>query len=890
MPKLAAHLLLLLAFLVPFPRSAHAAPPSPQEVLGRPVGTDFKLADWEQISGYIDQLGSQSPRVRVEKVGKTTEGRDFRIAIISSEKNLADLDRLKAQAKRIADPRGLSPGERKQLLETAKAFIFISNNMHSTEIASAEMSLQLAYTLATSEDEPWKSARDEVVVVIAPSTNPDGQDRVVKWYRQIVGTPYESARLPELYQWYAGHDNNRDWFMASLKETQIVTRLLYTEWFPQVYWDVHQQGSRSDRLFFPPFRDPLNPNLDPSIMTGIGALGSRVVADMTRSGLQGVSTGVKYDMWWNGGNRNVPVRHNIMGFLSEAASANLASPIFLEPRRVSSPRGLPADNVPSNHMPNPWPGGWWRIGDIVRYELAVAESLIGSVARERRYWLGLSLEAAERAIEAGIKEAPHAWLIPPANPDRGAARRLLRTLLLEGIEIGRAKEAFKADGVEYPAGTLVLPRAQPYGRFLKDLFEIQRYPSDMEPYDVTGWTLPLIMGVRRVRIEQPFSVSTEPVTSADQAVETLGPDTEEEDPYPWPHLRGDDSDGLRGAIALLSEGVSLRYDGHGDSSRPGAWIVPRGQIGKARRVLKKLDLEVVPGRPGAKRADARRGQRSAEAVMEIEELPRVGLYAPWAASMNEGWTRWTFDELGLPYERLRNETVRAGGLRDRFDVIVLPSVSARVLHEGRPEGSVFPRYAGGLDPEGTMALHDFVQRGGTLIAVERSTDYVREVFDLPLQDAANDEAFRCPGSILKTVPNGHNAWSVGLPPTQPVYFSRSRAFVPEAMSKPAGDQAPVSAVPPVGAPEVLLQYPASRILLSGFLQGETAIAGAAAWVRVPVGMGQIHLFAIRPTYRSWTHSNFRMLVRAILLPPPPPQPAEAGTKDKGGRKRRRAAG
>ncbi len=192
--------------------------------------------------------------------------------------------------------------------------------------------MQLAYELVTSDAEPWVSARREAVVLLAPSLNPDGLDRVVSWYREIQGTPYESASLPELYQWYAGHDNNRDWFMLSLKETQIVTRLLYKEWFPQVYWDVHQQGSRRERLFVPPFRDPLNPNLPATVIAGIGALGGRILYDMTRDGFQGVSTGVTYDMWWNGGNRNVPVRHNIIGLLSEAASANLASPIYLSPR------------------------------------------------------------------------------------------------------------------------------------------------------------------------------------------------------------------------------------------------------------------------------------------------------------------------------------------------------------------------------------------------------------------------------------------------------------------------------------------------------------------------------------------------------------------------------
>ena len=175
-------------------------------------------------------------------------------------------------------------------------------------------------------------------MLLAPSLNPDGLDHVVSWYRETVGTPYESSGLLKLYQYYAGHDNNRDWFMLSLEETRIVTSLLYSEWHPQVYWDVHQQGSSRERMFVPPFRDPLNPNLEPTIITGIDELGTRALFDLTRWDFTGISTGVSYDMWWNGGNRNVPVRHNIVGLLTEAASCRLATPMFLPRRELSDPK------------------------------------------------------------------------------------------------------------------------------------------------------------------------------------------------------------------------------------------------------------------------------------------------------------------------------------------------------------------------------------------------------------------------------------------------------------------------------------------------------------------------------------------------------------------------
>ncbi len=854
----------------PTPSATPPTAPTPAQHLGRPVGTDFELADYAQVIAYYERLAAASPNLLLKSAGLTTEGRALRYVVISDAANLARLDELKGLARAIADPRGLSPAERARTLADSKLFLFISNNMHSTEIASVEMSMELAYLLATSREEPFASARRELVVIMTPSTNPDGFDRVVRWYHQVKGTPYETARLPELYQWYAGHDNNRDWFMLSLAETRLITKLLYHEWFPQVYWDVHQQGQVYDRLFFPPFRDPLNPNLDATVMAGIGAVGSRVMLDMTRAGFTGVATGINFDMWWNGGNRNVPVRHNMMGFLSETASANLASPRYVAPEALRPPGHL-ATTGPSNLMPSPWRGGWWRIGDIIRYELGVARSLLATLSREPESWRALVLEAAERASREGLAEAPYAWVIPPGARDRGAVRRLVDTLLLQGVELEIADAPFTADALEYPAGTLILRRAQPYGRFLKDLFEIQRYPGGMRPYDVAGWTLPLLMGVHRVEVAEPFVATAHRVADVAAIMKAQGDNAPAPAPYPWPHLRGDDSDSLRAVVQLLAADVPVIYDADRDSPGAGAWVIPRVKLAKARRVLKdqQLDVSIQPARKrGSERAGALSLPRRAPEMLELDALPRVGLYAPWTANMDEGWIRWVFDEFKLPYTRVRNATMRAGNLRERFDVLVLPSIHPDTLRHGRAEGSVFPRFAGGLDPEGAMALHDFVHRGGTLIAIARAGDYVNEVFDLGLRDAAAragrapDEAFACPGSVLRTLPERASPWAAGLPPSQPVFFARSRAWALEQDEKDTSK--PDAAAPRV---EPVLRFPSAGALLSGWIQHPEQIADTWAWVRARVGDGQIHVFGVRPTYRSWTQASFALLFRAMLLPP-----------------------
>ena len=857
-PRLLSQLLVALLLLLPGLAAAQSdtdatgLPISPEAFLGRPVGTDFQLADWPQISGYFARLASESPRMEWTKVGKTTEGRDFPLAIISSPENLGRLDEIKTLSRRLATG-AMTGAERREVLAKLPVVFFIASNLHSTEIASAEMTMQLAWELVTREDAATARARREVVVLLAPSINPDGMQQVVEWYRSIQGTPYEDANLPELYQRYAGHDNNRDWFLLSLEETRVVTRLLYTEWFPQVYWDVHQQGSRRERFFVPPYRDPLNPNIDPISVTSIGVLGGRVLYDMTRAGLTGISTGVSYDMWWTGGNRNVPMRHNVLGILSEAASANLASPIFLPRERLDAPRGIATGYGPSNRFPAPWPGGWWRIGDIIRYELAMGHSLLASLSKEREEWLSMSLEVAQRSVAAADGEAPVAWLVPPLQRDRGAGRRLFETLLAGGITVERATAPFVADGLEYPADTLILHRSQVYGRYLKDLFEVQRYPDGLPPYDVSGWTLPVLMGIRRVEVARPFEAESVPVTTADDAV------------APWlvrgaaavEHLPASDSDSWRGVIELLRDEVAVELR---DPDFP-HWRL----AAEDRRAANALARAGVAWRPASPNPTT-----SGTRLAALDRLPRIALYSPWSGNKNEGWTRWVFDHFELPYQRVRNETLRAGSLRDHFDVIVLPSISAGQLRDGRGEGTVFPRFAGGLAPEGSIALEEFVREGGTLIACEHAVEYVRELFALPIRDVTRenenrgDDGFRCPGSVLRTVVAHASRWTSGLPASTPALFSGSRAY---RMLTDDEIEKELPTANPLARPEVetLVAYPASEILVSGWIQKESALAGHGAWLRARYGRGQIHLFGVRPQYRAWSHATFHWLLRAMLL-------------------------
>ena len=643
-----------LVVLVGCAGAAQSTVKSPEQHLGHPLAADFELPDWDVVLGYFEALDAASPRVLTERVGTTTEGRAFVLSTISSEANLARLDEWRAQSRLLSDPRGADDAALARAVGQGKLILFISCNMHSTECASPQFAMQFAFELATSDEEPWKSAREELVVVLAPSINPDGMDEVAKWYMRHVGTPFEATEMPRLYQKYAGHDNNRDWFALSLAETRIVTEQLYQRWRPTVYWDVHQQGSKKERLFVPPFRDPLNPKLDPGVIAGINVVGTRAVWDLTLAGLTGVATGGTYDMWWNGGNRNVPVRHNIIGLLTEAASCKLATPIFQQRSELVEPDGVEGYR-PSNSFVAPWPGGWWRLRDIVDSALAFGRSLIRTLARERESFLANSLEAARRSLALGRDEAPRGWVVAPTRADgkpqdRGATRRLVEALVRSAIEVDVALEPFEADGRKHPAGSLVLRREQPYGRHLKDLFEVQRYPGTKAPYDVAGWTLPLLFGVERVEVSRSFEARTRRASSADDAIAGF------EAKAGWQH----DSDALRERAAKELQPVGLYSPWSGDMDEGWMrWFLER--YGIRHEPVRNEHLRggalpwttlILPG-VGATELDRGRAEGSAptelvggldpEGAARIEEFVRSGghLVAVGASA------RWAIDALEL---------------------------------------------------------------------------------------------------------------------------------------------------------------------------------------------------------------------------------------------------
>ncbi len=307
--------------------SSRVGLPTPHSLLGFTPGDDRTIADWRQITDYFSRLDKASDRVLVRNIGPTTLGRPLIVAFISARENILALNKYQEIQRRLADPRTVQgTAARDALINSGKVVVAISCSIHSTEIVASQMSMQLAYELASAGDDATREILQNTILILIPSANPDGIDIVANWYRKTLGTKYEGQEPPELYHHYAGHDDNRDWFMLDLRETRAISRLFWREWFPQIVYDIHQQGPNGSRFFIPPFFDPANPNIPPLLLRQVGLIGHKIAADLQAAGIKGVVTNSTYDTWWHGGFRTAPYYHNSIGILSEAASAKLMTP------------------------------------------------------------------------------------------------------------------------------------------------------------------------------------------------------------------------------------------------------------------------------------------------------------------------------------------------------------------------------------------------------------------------------------------------------------------------------------------------------------------------------------------------------------------------------------
>ncbi len=815
-----------------------------------PPPADYSLVKWAEVGSYVAKLDAASDRVVVKELGKTTEGRPYLAVFVSSPETIRDLDRYKAMQRRIALAEGDDAAD---LIPKSKAVVLITCSIHSTETASTFMAMRLLHELATGNDPDTKEVLDKTIVIVVPSANPDGIDIVADWYDRTKGKPWEGDGRPNLYHKYAGHDTNRDWFMLNLKETRLLTHLLYKEWFPTLAYDVHQMGSRGARLFVPPFYDPVNPNLDPRITQSIAMIGSHMASDLAAKDKKGVLTHALYDNWWNGGNRTTPQRHNIVAVLTEAASANLATPLFIDKSQFrGSSRGM-ADHRPAVNFVAPWPGGWWRQSDIEDYERICARSLLTLAARYKDRFQGDYLAMARAAIAKGKTEPPYGWVVPMDGGDPGTAAEMVRILQETGVRVHRTRDAMRDGGSTYPAGSYVLLADQPYRAHLKDMMERQEYPARFTatgeaeaPYDVAGWTLPLQMGVRAVPLFHPASSGLESIAQVEEPEGRIVGQSASTTTYSVANVANDDFVLLN---ELLAAGVEVRRVGDAPHARswggkPGTLVFRAGK--QAVDVLKRI-LPTISSTVTAQLAPIPDESFSGDTAAIVRS--RIGVYQPWVPSMDEGWTRLVLENFHFAYETLHDGDIRAGNLIARIDTLVIPSIDAKTIRDGYDPDESEPQYVGGLGKDGAAALRGFLRDGGTIVCLEDSCTYAIEDFSLGVTNVTKGlktSEFYGPGSIVGIV-NAENALTVGMPAESSAYFERSMAFDLAKGTRPG----------------IVSRYAEKDTLQSGWLLGASKIAGKGAVADIVLDRGRVILFGFPPQHRGQPHGTFRLLFNAL---------------------------
>jgi len=769
--------------LLLFVCSAFGAVPTPRSFFGHEMGEDKTVLDWDKVVGYFQLLAKSSDKIKVEELGKTADNRPFIAATIADAETLKHLDRYIAIQQRLADPRKTTPAEAERFVAEGKTVVLLTCSIHATEIGSTHTAVEYAYKLLTEDTPHNRAILKDTILLLVPSLNPDGVDIVTRWYRKTLGTPYEGSNPPELYHKYVGHDNNRDWYIFSQPETRLTVSKLHNVWHPEIVYDVHQQGPNASRIFVPPWLDPMEPNIDPILMQEMNMFGTSVAADLTAAGKTGVAIHAIYDFWTP--SRHYQAFHGGLRLLTESASANIASPITLAVDDIArTALGYNPRERSWNYLV-PWMGGTWRLRDIIDYQLVAFDSVMYNAAIHRDELLRNFYKVAQRQT---ARSEPWGFVVSAMQRDPGATRKMLETLRFGQVEIGRGAD-----------GSAVIPMHQPYSGWAKSLLERQHYPEDRlypggppkRPYDVTAQTLPLLMGVDVKTVSAPVPFSGEWQAPAAKT---------------GPVLAASDTDSWMAANRAWAQGRSVWRDS----------------------VTGDFSLE------------ARAGWR------ELRR-PRIALYQPWMANMDEGWTRWLLENFGFAYKSVRNADLQAGGLRDKFDCIVFADQQAGGIENGYSARQMPAEYTGGVGAKGLDALKEFASAGGTLVFLNGATDYAISRLGIAAKNVTarvDPNEFYSPGSLLNVRVDTRSPLAYGVPAEIAVWSEHSPAWETE--------------LPTVA------KYPEAGLLASGWLVGEKVIAGRVALVDASVGKGHVVLFGMRPQYRAQSYLTFKMFFNALV--------------------------
>ena len=898
---------------------------TPKEQFGFNLGDDYQLTNYTQLTDYWKKLAGETDRMRLTTIGKTAEGRDQLMAIVTAAENFKSLDRYRDTTRKLSLGEGLTDEQARGLAKEGKAVVWIDGGLHATEVECAQALTEMVYQMVSrSDDETMRFLHD--VVILFVQVNPDGQELVADWYmRNPEAAKRSTEGVPRLWHKYIGHDDNRDFFMSNMPETTNINRVLYREWFPQIMYNHHQTGPPGAVIFMPPFRDPFNYHFDPLIMMELNQVGSAMHSRMEAENKPGAGmrSAATYSTWYNGGLRTSTYFHNMIGLLTE---------IIGNPTPIEIPL-VPTTQLPHGDLPFPIAPQKWHLRQSIEYSITANRAVLDFASRYRETLLYNSYRMAKNSIDRGNKDSwtispkriealraaaaelksestvnvsplaarpegreavpaklydtvlhdpalrdARGYIIPVEQPDLPTTIGFLNTLIKNGVTVERATSAFQVGGKSYSAGSYVVKCAQAYRPHILDMFEPQDHPNDFRypggppipPYDTTGYTLAFQMGLKFDRVLEGFDGPFEKVN------DLLSPP-----PGTW-------TGPAKAAGYLISHRVNNSYilvnrllkekadvfwlkkppaGINADEIGTGAIWIPASS--SAQHVLagaQALGVNVIAV-----------SKRPAGDSIRLKSI-RIGLYDQYGGLMPSGWTRWLFEEYEFPFKVVFPQDLDAGDLAKNFDTLVFTDGALRAPGIGRRGGGFvnrqpaadtipqeFRHWLGQITPDKTIPqIRQFAESGGAVVSIGSSSAALSALLGLPVGSALMEQTND--GKTRQLPPE--KFYIPGSLLTATVDNTNPLAYGMPNRVDVFFDSSPVFRLKPdagLKGTRPVAWFANGTPLHSGWAWGQQYLDGGVAAAEASLGSGKVLLLGPEVAFRGQPHATFKLLFNGVLL-------------------------
>lgn len=886
--------------------------PSPLEYFGFNIGDNYKLVNYTKTEEYFQKLAKSSDRSIIQDIGKTEEGRTQYMMIVSSPANLKKLSRYKEISQKLARAENLTDAEAAQLVKEGKPVVWIDGGLHATETVGSHQLIELYYKLLSQNDPATLKILDNVIILLS-EVNPDGQEMVANWYMQEKDTAKRNMKIPFLYNKYIGHDNNRDFYMMNIKETQNVSRQLYIEWMPQIVYNHHQSGPPGSVIAGPPYRDPFNYAYDPLIITSIDGIAANMISRLNMEGKPGYTRlgGSVFNAWWNGGLRTTPYFHNMVGLLTEIIGNPTPSEIPLVPERL----------IPNNATPFPVLPQKWLFRQSIDYSNSLNYAVLDYASRmgdellENIYVMGKNsinkgsrdnwtvlpgrVDDMKTSYEKDVKDGKikkettgyyktakiplkyyedvftdpkmrdaRGYIMSADQPDFPTVTTFINALLKSGVKVMQAHKGFTVNGKTYPMGSYVVQTAQAFRPHVVDMFEPQDYPNDFQypggppikPYDATGWTLAFQMGVQFDRILENFDGPFKQITYGEIQL----PLAQKVAPSKTGYLFSSNvNNSFIAANNLMKAGIPVWRITSPVSNMPeGSFYTTAKGFEVLKSAGEKLGVHAIAAssKPSA-----------AKAITPS----RIALLDRYGGSMPSGWVRWILEQFNFKYDLVYPKDIDKGNLKAKYDVILLinegvppPPGSKSELSffddlDSKEEKEIpekFHYMLGKISVEKSIpSLRDFLEKGGNIVTVGKNTNLAFHL-NIPVKNAL--------------VENNAKGDKVNLPdgkyfiPTSILEVNVNTAHaanwgMPEKLDV-VFNNSPVFTIDP-GAKDVqaLASFGDKDALRSGWGWGQSYLYNGVTAFVAKVGKGNMYAFGPEITFRAQSHASFKMLFNEL---------------------------